>query len=131
MKALPEEIAEGGRGDLGNEWLAVFVITAFWTGARLRELLHLERRRLDLEAGKINLPPGSTKTKTGRTFYLPPPALAALREWDSKTRILERERGTIVRMVFHRFGRAISDEFPYGIFHGACQGRNCWPTEDP
>jgi integrase len=63
VKALPEEIAEGGRGDLGNEWLVPFVITAFWTGARLRELLHLERRRLDLEAGKITLPPGSTKNR--------------------------------------------------------------------
>ena len=120
VKALPEEIAEGGRGDLGNEWLTAFVITAFWTGARLRELLHLERRRLDLEAGKITLPPGSTKNRKGRTFYLPPPALAALREWDAKTRALEKERGIIVRMVFHRYGKQISNEFPYGIFHGTC-----------
>jgi integrase len=120
VKALPEEIAEGGRGDVGNEWLVPFVITAFWTGARLRELLHLERRRLDLDAGKITLPPGSTKNRKGRTFYLPLPALSALREWDGKTRALERERGIIVRTVFHRYGKPLSDEFPYGVFHAAC-----------
>jgi integrase len=81
---------------------------------------HLERRLLDLEAGKITLPPGSTKNKKGRTFYLPPPALAALRDWDTKTRALEKERGIIVRTVFHRYGKALSNEFPYGIFHASC-----------
>jgi len=32
----------------------------------------------------------------------------------------ERERGIIVRTVFHRYGKPLSDEFPYGVFHAAC-----------
>ena len=90
---MPEEIAASR--DLGNDWLVPFVITAYWTGARRNELLLLERRQLDLDSGKIVLPPGSTKNKEGRTFYLPSPSLAALKEWDAETRTLEREQGII------------------------------------
>jgi integrase len=118
LKALPEEIAASR--DVGNDWLVPFVITAYWTGARRNELLRLERRQLDLDAGKIVLPPGSTKNKEGRTFYLPALAREVLKEWDTKTRALEREQGIIVRYVFHRHGRSPITEFPYGVFHSAC-----------
>jgi integrase len=104
VKALPEEIATSR--DPGNDWLIPFVIADYWTGARRNELLRLERRQLALEAAKISLPPGSTKNKEGWTFYLPAPALEALKEWDAKTRALERDRGIIVRHVFHRRGRS-------------------------
>jgi integrase len=56
-------------------------------------------------------------------MYLPPPALAALRAWDEKTRELERERGIIIRRVFHRHGRSTS-EFPYSVWHDACAAAN-------
>ncbi len=52
-------------------------------------------------------------------IYLPADALSALRAWDEKTRELERERGSIIRHVFHRHGRPIT-EFPYSVWHAAC-----------
>jgi integrase len=114
LAALPE-VAER---DVGNDWLIPFVITARWIGTRRNELLRLERRQLDLAAGKVTLDVGSTKNREGRIAYLPPEALAALREWDEKTRALERERGVIVRWVFHRRGERIR-HFPYELWHKA------------
>jgi integrase len=130
VQALPEEIAASR--DVGNEWLIPFLVTAYWTGARRNELLRLERRQLDLEAGKITLPPGSTKNKRGRTFYLPPVALEALKTWDEKTRALEREKGIIVRQVFHRYGRGPITEFPLWCLPRCLRScRDRWPAEDP
>jgi integrase len=116
LNVLPDLIAEGS--NVGNDWLVPFVIVARWTGARRDELLNLERRSLDLEAGKITLDPGSTKNGEGRAFYLPAEALAALTAWDEKTRDLVRERGIIVRYVFHRHGEPVH-EFPYDLWHDA------------
>ena len=64
-----------------------------------------------------------TKNGEGRVIFLPPPALAALRAWDEKTRELEREQGIIIRHVFHRRGRAVR-EFPYSVWHAACAAAN-------
>jgi integrase len=114
LKALPELLAEGRK--VGNDWLAPFITVARWTGARRDELLSLERRQLDLDAGKITLDPGTTKNGDGRVFYLPPAALAALKAWDEKTHDLERERGVIVRHVFHRHGEPVR-HFPYDHWH--------------
>src|SRR5262245_23003524 len=63
---------------------------------------------------------GSTKNGEGRIVYLPSPALAAFREWDEKTKVLERERGAIVRWVFHRRGEKIL-HFPYELWHKAVE----------
>lgn len=115
VRAIPEAIER----DVGNDWLVPFVITVRWIGTRRNELLHLERRQLDLEAGKIALEPGSTKTGEGRVIYLPAEALKALKSWDEKTRELERESGIIVRNVFHRHGEPIR-HFRYDTFHAAC-----------
>jgi integrase len=117
LAALLQAIAESR--DVGNGWLAPFVEGARRTGARRDELLQLERRNLDLDAGKITLDPGTTKNDDGRVFYLPPAALAALKAWDEKTRGLERDQTIIVRHVFHRHGERIR-EFPYDLWHDAC-----------
>jgi integrase len=110
----------GNARSAGNEWLVPFLITARWIGARRDELLGLERRQLDLDAGKITLDPGTTKNDEGRVIYLPAEALAALRTWDEQTGALERERGIIVRYVFHRNGRGPIREFPYAVWHTVC-----------
>jgi integrase len=120
--AALEAVIAGGR-DVGNDWLLPFTIVKRWIGTRRDELLHAERRLLDLDAGKITLDPGTTKNGEGRVIYLRPAALAALRAWDEKTRELERERGIIIRCVFHRHSRPIG-EFPYSVWHDACGAAN-------
>jgi integrase len=117
LLALASLIAEGR--DVGNDWLVPFVIGVRWTGTRRDELLTLERRQLDLDTGKVTLDPGTTKNGEGRSFFLPAEALAALKAWDENTKALERERGIIVRHVFHRHGDRIR-EFPYDLWHAAC-----------
>lgn len=117
MRALATVIAEGR--DVGNDWLVPFVTVARWVGARRDELLGLERRQVDLDAGKVTLDPGTTKNGEGRVFYLPADALAALRAWDERTQALERDRGVIVRRVFHRHGEPVR-RFPYEVWHAAC-----------
>ena len=52
-------------------------------------------------------------------FYLPAEALAALRAWDERTQAIERDRGLIVRHVFHRHGEPVR-RFPYEVWHAAC-----------
>jgi integrase len=90
------------------EPLRVLAVVGFWTGWRKGDLLRLERRRhVDLEAGTLRLFPGETKNKDGRLVYLPPEALAVLKAWDARTSALEREKGAIIRHLFHRDGRAI------------------------
>lgn len=116
LEALPVAIAESR--DVGNDWLRPFVVTVRWTGARRDELLRLERRQVDFESGKVTLDPGTTKNGEGRSFFLPAPALATLKTWDESTKALERDRGIIVRHVFHRRGEAIR-EFPYDLWHDA------------
>src|SRR5205823_4732448 len=76
-------------------YLKPLATVAYWTGWRKGELLRLERRQVDLDAGTLRLDPGTTKNKEGRVVYLPPEALAALKAWDGKTVALERERGII------------------------------------
>jgi integrase len=90
-------------------YLRPLVTVAFWMGWRKGELLRLERRQVDLTTGRIVLDPGTTKNREGRIAYLPPEALAVLREAEEKTTALERERGAIVRHVFHRDGAQIKD----------------------
>jgi integrase len=100
------------------DYLQPLVTVAYWTGWRKSELLNLERRQTDLKAGTLRLDIGTTKNKQGRTVYLPPEALAALKAWDEKTAALERERGLIVRHVFHNEGQAIRNF--YHAWRSAC-----------
>jgi integrase len=119
LKALQEVIGEDPSH--ANEWLVPFVVAARWVGARRNELLPLERRQLDVQTGKVTLDAGTTKNREGRAFFLPAAALAALGEWDARTQALERELGVIVRHVFHRRGRGPIREFPYAVWHAACE----------
>jgi integrase len=78
------------------------------TGWRLREIITLEWRRVDLDRGCARLDPGTTKNREGRLAYLSPGLLDALRDQAAATRDLERKRGVIVPWVFHRRGRRIA-----------------------
>jgi hypothetical protein len=50
---------------------------------------------------------------------LPPEALAALKQWDAETAEVEREKGIIIRLVFHRDGKPVRDF--YAAWKSACK----------
>ncbi len=70
------------------------------------EVLTLERRQLDLEAGTLRLEPGTTKNDEGRLVYLPPDLKAQLAAQVERVRALERKIGRIIPFLFpHLTGR--------------------------
>ena len=77
------------------------------TGWRLREIITLEWRQVDLSAGSVRLDPGTTKNREGRLAYVSPGLLECLRAQYAATKELEREKALIVPWVFHRRGRRI------------------------
>jgi integrase len=77
------------------------------TGWRLREVITLEWRQVDLTEGSVRLDPGTTKNGEGRVAYCSPDLLAVLRAQKTATRELEREKGIIIPRVFHRNGKRI------------------------
>jgi integrase len=77
------------------------------TGWRLREIITLEWRQVDLQAGSVRLDPGTTKNRDGRIAYLSPGLLDVLRTQAASTRELEYKKGQIIPWVFHRRGRRI------------------------
>jgi len=80
---------------------------AFETGWRLREVITLEWRQVDLSTGSVRLDPGTTKNREGRLAYVSPGLLECLRVQHVATKELEREKGAIIPWAFHRRGRRI------------------------
>ena len=87
--------------------LQVAIAIEFAFGWRCQsEVLTLELRQLDLEAGTIRLDPGSTKNDEGRVVYLPPDLKAQLAAQVERVRALERRTGRIIPYLFpHLRGR--------------------------
>jgi integrase len=90
-----------------REDLQVAVTIAYTFGWRMQsEVLGLERRHLDLEAGTLRLDPGTTKNADGRLIYLTPEVSAMLAAQLERVRGLERQLGSIVPYLFpHLKGR--------------------------
>jgi integrase len=81
--------------------LQVAVTIAYTYGWRLRsEVLRLERRQLDLEAGTLRLDPGTTKNAEGRLVYLTPELGRLLGEQLERIRAAERKAGRIIPYLF-------------------------------
>jgi integrase len=80
---------------------------AYEVGWRLREILNLEWRHVDLNEGTVRLDPGTTKNGEGRVAYLSPALLDLLRAQRAATRELELKKGIIILWVFHRRGKRI------------------------
>ncbi len=87
--------------------LQVAVSLPYTLGWRIQsEVLNLERRQVDLEAGTLRLEPGSTKNEDGRVVYLTPELKALLTAQIERVRVLERQMGRIIPYVFpHLTGR--------------------------
>jgi integrase len=64
------------------------------------EVLTLERRQLDLEAGTLRLDPGTTKNDEGRVVYLTPELKALLGAQLERVRAAERKAGRIIPFLF-------------------------------
>ncbi len=77
------------------------------TGWRLREIINLQWRQMDLEQGSVRLDPGTTKNREGRLAYLSTSLLEVLKAQANATKALERSQGLIIPWVFHRRGRRI------------------------
>ncbi len=67
------------------------------------EVLTLERRQFDLEAGTLRLDPGTTKNDDGRVVYLPPELKAQLAAQLERVHALERQTGRIIPYLFPHF----------------------------
>ena len=76
---------------------------AFTYGWRMQsEVLTLERRQLDLEAGTLRLGAGTTKNDEGRVVYLTSELKAALAAQVERVKGLERELNRIIPALFPR-----------------------------
>ena len=101
----------GALEPLAGQHVAAARVLGVVTGWRKGEVLPLQWRQVDFEAGEVRLEPDTTKNDEGRTFpFRALPALAELLEQQrERTRALERETGQIVPHVFHRNGRPVRD----------------------
>jgi integrase len=91
--------------------LQVAVSVAYTFGWRMQsEVLTLERRHLDLEAGTLRLDPGVAKNEEGRVVYLTPGLRTVLSEQLERVRDLERSRKQIVPWLFPHLGARLAGE---------------------
>ncbi len=88
--------------------LRAVVRFAYVTGWRVpSEVLPLQWRLVDFEAGCVRLDPGPTKNGDGRLFPFIPELRSLLEAQRERTHQIEREQGRIVPHVFHRDGAPI------------------------
>jgi integrase len=81
--------------------LQVAAAIAYTYGRRMQsEVLALERRQLDLEAGTLRLDPGTTKNDEGRPAYLTPAIKALLANQLERVEALQKRTERIVPYLF-------------------------------
>lgn len=83
----------------------------YLTGWRKGDVLPLQWRNVDFQAGEVRLEPGSTKNDEGRTFPFSvfPPLGALLKRQRARTTALEKQSDHIIPWVFHRHGEPIKN----------------------
>jgi integrase len=87
MRAVQEEQQRAGRCDVG----------------RVRsEVLTLQWRQVDFEAGIVRLDPGTTKNLEGRVFVMTSELRATLEAQCAVTEEKQQKSGSIIPWVFHR-----------------------------
>jgi len=79
------------------------VTFAYLTGWRIpSEVLTLEWRQVDFEAGEVRLDPGTTKNREGRVFPFTPELRSLLERQRQTVKELRQDRGLMVPWVFFR-----------------------------
>jgi len=93
----------------------------YLTGWRKSEVLSLQWRQVDLNAGVVRLEVGTTKNREGRVlpFHALPELVELIRQQRTRTSAAEKASHRIVPWVFHRSGKAIRDF--RGAWHRACE----------
>jgi integrase len=90
------------------DYLQPIVTFAYVTGWRVpSEVLTLQWRQIDFDAGTVRLDPGTTKNGEGRTFVMTPELRACLEGQRAFTEKFQREHDKIVPWVFHHDGEPI------------------------
>jgi integrase len=86
--------------------LQLAVTLAYTFGWRTQsEVLPLERRQLDLDAGTLRLDPGSTKNDEGRVVYLTPELKTLVAAQLERIRAVEKKTGRIIPWLFPLSGK--------------------------
>ena len=86
--------------------LQVAVTIAYTFGWRMQsEVLTLERRHVDLDAGTLRLDPGMTKNEDARIVYLTPELKSALGGQLERVKALERRLARVVPYMFPHVGK--------------------------
>ena len=84
------------------------VTFAYITGWRIpSEVLTLQWRQVDLDAGTVRLDPGTTKSGEGRVIHMTADLRTLLESQRAITDAYQKERGKICPWVFHRDGEQI------------------------
>jgi len=120
------------RGRLAPDLQTAVTITHTY-GWRVQEILRLEGRQLDIEAGTLRLDPGTTKNDEGRVVYLTPELARLLGEQLERVRAVERKMERIIPHLFpHLSGqRRIGQRrprFPQGLGHRLRTGQRARPA---
>jgi integrase len=111
------------------EYARPIVTFAYYTGWRIdSEVLPLEWRQVDLQAGTVRLDPGTTKNDEGRVFMagLIDELRETLEAQRESAKRIGRERGEIARFVFSRNGervRTFRKAWANACLAAACPGR--------
>jgi len=91
---------------------------AYFTGWRKGEILALQWRQIDFEAGTVRLAAGTTKNDQPRLCRFTPEIRALLEAQRAHTDDVNRRRGILCPHVFHRSGERIRDF--YTAWRRAC-----------
>lgn len=92
------------------------------TGWRVRsEVLNLEWRQVDFNAGTVTLDPGTTKNDQGRVFVMTAELRALLKSQSTLTKKLGRAQKKIIKYVFHIDGQPLKEYSYYTAWRAACK----------
>jgi len=101
------------------EPLRAVVMFMYLTGWRISEVLGLQWRHVDFEAGAVRFDVGTTKSGEGRQFPFTNELRALLERQRDYAATVQRTQGIVCPWVFHRNGKPIRDF--YGAWRTACR----------